>query len=101
MRLNSRSPSLFGNANVPRTRASEVASRLVGDHIRSSRRELGLTQAELARRLNVSPPYVAKVEAGRANLTVGQLANIAGALGVGLDIRFPLIERRQIELPRR
>jgi transcriptional regulator with XRE-family HTH domain len=71
---------------------------LVGEEIRSSRRELGLTQTELANRLEVSAPYIAKVEGGRANLTIGQLANIAGALGVGLEIHLPTVKRETITL---
>jgi transcriptional regulator with XRE-family HTH domain len=41
----------------------------------------------------VSPSYVAAVEAGRENLTVGQLANIANAMGAGLDIEFAVPSR--------
>lgn len=73
-------------------------SKIVGEQIRTSRVEAGLTQAEVARRLRVSPPYVANVEAGRTNLTVGQLTNIATAMGVGLEIRFPTVEREPFEV---
>ncbi|HWQ22809.1 MAG TPA: helix-turn-helix transcriptional regulator [Gaiellaceae bacterium] len=76
---------------MPRTAASDLAAKLVGREVRSSRRAVGLTQAELARRLGTSPSYVTNVEAGRLNLTVGQLARIADALGADLHISFPLI----------
>jgi transcriptional regulator with XRE-family HTH domain len=75
---------------MPRTATSEVAAKIVGRNIRAARTEVGITQAELAARMSVNPSYVANVEAGRANLTVGQLANIAQALGTGLDIRLPV-----------
>jgi transcriptional regulator with XRE-family HTH domain len=68
---------------------SDVTSARLGLEIRRARSEQGLSQAELARRMGVKPPYVAGVEAGRRNLTLGQLANIADALGRGLDITFP------------
>jgi transcriptional regulator with XRE-family HTH domain len=84
---------------MPRTAASQVTAQLVGAEIRRSRRELGLSQAELARRLDVSPPYVAKVEAGRANLTIGQLGNFAAALGTALDVRLQRVEREVVHLP--
>lgn len=83
---------------MPRTTVSALASKVVGEEIRRSRLALGLSQAALARRLDVSPPYLAKVEAGRANLTVGQMAAIAEALGAGLEIRFPVLEREVVVL---
>lgn len=76
---------------MPRTRSSDVTSRRIGEEVRRSRAELGITQAELAKRLDVSPPYVAAIEAGQTNLTVGSLAAIADALGRGLDVLFPQV----------
>jgi transcriptional regulator with XRE-family HTH domain len=76
---------------MPRTAASDVAMKVVGRNIRESRLEVGLTQAALAERMGVNPTYVTNVEAGRVNLTVGQLANIASAMGTGLEIRLPVL----------
>jgi transcriptional regulator with XRE-family HTH domain len=81
---------------VPRTKTSTVYSKLVGREIRESRLTAKLTQAALARRLDVSASYIANVEAGRANLTVGQLSAIAAALGAALMIKLPLIERELV-----
>ena len=86
---------------MPRTSVSQVASKVVGGEIRRSRLELGLSQAELARRLHVSPPYITNVEAGRVNLTVGQLANIASALGTALEVHLPVVEREHVVLHER
>jgi transcriptional regulator with XRE-family HTH domain len=83
---------------MPRTATSEVAAKLVGRSIRGARTELGITQAELAARMNVNASYVTNIEAGRVNLTVGQLANIAEALGTGLDVRLPVLDREPIRL---
>ena len=83
---------------MPRTSVSQVASKVVGGEIRRSRLELGLSQAELARRLDVTPPYITNVEAGRVNLTVGQLANIASALGTALEVHLPVVERQAVTL---
>ena len=83
---------------MPKTAISEVAAKVVGRNIRMARSELGVTQAELASRMNVNPTYVSNVEAGRVNLTVGQLANIAEALGTGLDVRFPVLDREPVRL---
>jgi hypothetical protein len=73
---------------MPRTAASEIHAKVVGRTMRQTRRELGLTQAEVAERLGVSASYVSAVEAGRRNLTLGQLANIANAMRLGIDISF-------------
>jgi len=86
---------------MPKTRSSNLMSKIVGEQIRASRLAVGLTQADLARRLDVSAPYVANVEAGRTNLTLGQMTNIATAMGVGLEVRFPTVERERLSLPPR
>ena len=74
---------------MPRTHTSDATSARLGIEIRRARVEQGLTQAEFARRMGVKPPYVASLEAGKRNVTLGQLANIADALDRGLDITFP------------
>jgi transcriptional regulator with XRE-family HTH domain len=52
---------------------------------------VGMTQLELARRMGVSQPVIAALESGRGNPTVGQLAAVAAALQVGLDVEFPVL----------
>lgn len=76
---------------MPRTHVSDATAARLGVEVRRVRQEEDLTQAELARRMGVKPPYVAGLEAGTRNLTLGQLANIADALGRGLDISFPAV----------
>ncbi len=73
---------------MPRTAVSEIHAKVVGREIRKTRQALGLTQAEVAERLGVSPSYISAIEAGRRNLTLGQLANIANAMRLGIDISF-------------
>ena len=73
---------------MPRTAASEIHSKLVGRELRHTRQELGLTHVQVAERLGVSASYIAAVEAGRRNLTLGQLANIANAMRLGIDVSF-------------
>lgn len=48
--------------------------------IKSMRTERGLTQAELAKRMRVSQPYVAQLETRGANPSVKTLHKIAKAL---------------------
>lgn len=73
---------------MPRTAVSEVHAKVVGREIKDARQALGITQANVAARLGVSASYIAAIEAGRRNLTLGQLANIANAMRLGIDISF-------------
>jgi UDP-N-acetylglucosamine 1-carboxyvinyltransferase len=73
---------------MPKTAVSEAAAKRVGQAIRRARQARGLTQAQLAERLEVNPSYVTNVEAGRVNLTVGQLAHIGSALDAGLRVNL-------------
>ena len=43
-------------------------------------KELGISQTELARRMNASRPYVVKVLHGDVNITLGSAARFAEAL---------------------
>jgi transcriptional regulator with XRE-family HTH domain len=73
---------------LPKTATSNIASVVVGRAIHDARKEVGVTQVELARRMGTSAPYVSLVETGRTNPTLGQLSAIASALGVELDVQF-------------
>lgn len=83
---------------MPRTHASDVAGKVVGKEIRRAREEAALSQADVARRLDVSPSYISNLEAGRVNVTVGQLANIASALGVAMDVHLRAVPRQRVRL---
>lgn len=74
--------------------AGATASERVLAEIRIARRAAGLTQRELAARLNRSVSWIAGVETGRRNLWVGDLEKIANALG--LDV-FELLARARRE----
>jgi len=73
---------------MPRTAASEIHAKVVGHKLSDTRQALGLTQAEVAERLGVSASYLSAVEAGKRNLTLAQLANIANAMRLGIDVSF-------------
>jgi XRE family aerobic/anaerobic benzoate catabolism transcriptional regulator len=53
----------------------------LGARLRSRREEQGLSLAELARRTGLSRRYLTEAEAGRANLSMGVLLELAEALG--------------------
>jgi len=51
------------------------------------RRELGVTQEELAERLDIPVQHVSRIEAGQ-NITLLTLERVATALGVVTAVRF-------------
>lgn len=85
---------------MPRTTRSDPTAKLVGQAIRRARHDAGLTQAQLARRLATTTPYVTNVEAGRTNLTVGQLASIADALNAILDVNLCVLGEERLVVQR-
>lgn len=53
-----------------------------------ARRELGLTQAEFAEQVGVTPNYIARVEGGHENLTLDSVEKLAAALSVDAQRLF-------------
>src|SRR5919199_5847457 len=66
-----------GSLTPPDTLLETLARR-----VRACRRDLGLTQEELADRAGLNPRHVQKIEAGELNVTIGTLSALAIALGV-------------------
>lgn len=58
--------------------------RLFGENVRKERLARGLTQQELAGRLEMERSYLSELERGRRNPTVRVLGALAQALGVEL-----------------
>lgn len=68
----------------------------VGFRIRAERKSLGLTQAELAKRLDISPSYLNLIEAGKRHIGGALLRKIAALLEVETDALTGRAERRMI-----
>lgn len=64
--------------------AASAARNGFGLTLARLRREAGCTQADLATRIGASQSYVAKLEGGQANPTIGQAAEVMSALGYQL-----------------
>ena len=60
--------------------------KLLGNRIAQLRKELGLTQVQLAQVLNVSQQMVASYEVGRRRIPVSMLPCLAQALKVPIDV---------------
>jgi len=69
-----------GRVRISRVELPGTRERL-GDVLRSSRIARGLSQAELARRIGISPSALSQAERGRAGLSVETLARALDALG--------------------
>ncbi len=71
-------------------RTEQVAGE-IGRRLRRAREAGGLSQATLAEKIGMTRGNLARIEAGRTNVTVESLVRIAG--GVGLRVRVVLGRR--------
>lgn len=53
-----------------------------------ARQKAGLTQAQVAERMGVTQPVVAKLEGGRSNVSFGTLKRYAHAMGRKVKVEF-------------
>ncbi len=72
------------NAPVERSVEEAAVLKRVGGKVRHARAERHLTMRELAERAGLSLRFVSQLEAGEANIAIGRLAAVAGALGVSM-----------------
>ncbi len=56
-------------------------------HLRSLRKQRGLTQAQLGKRLGIGQVRIAEIEARPGLVSVDQLVKVLSALGAGLAVR--------------
>lgn len=66
-----------------------VTSRRIGELIRKRRRELGLSQEQLAELLDVTYQQVQRYERGSNRLSIEKLQQIAVAMAVSLNFFLP------------
>lgn len=57
----------------------------VGEIVKSRRKELGLTQAQLAEMINSDPYYISRIESGRRKPGRKHLRSLANALNISCD----------------
>ncbi len=60
----------------------------LGDHLRGAREQRGMSQRELARRLDLSASLISLIEGGKSQPSVGTLWAIVSELGLSLDEVF-------------
>ena len=73
--------------------AEELAKINMAVTLANARKEKGITQEELAEKAGLSQPYIAKLEAGYANPSIGAIAKILAVMGfrfmLGKDVLVP------------
>lgn len=57
----------------------------IGERVRKARLAKGMSQAQLAEALNISPPYVSNIETGKHIMKITLLIKLTEALGVSND----------------
>lgn len=60
----------------------------LGARVRAERERLGLTQTELAEKMDTTQPTIARLEAGGVNSSLDTLHRAADALGLELVVDF-------------
>lgn len=66
---------------------SEAMAWFYGEVIRDRRRELKMTQEQLAQKINVPRPYISNVERGKSDVQLSSFIRITSALGLQLQLR--------------
>jgi len=57
----------------------------LGRNIKRVRKEKGLIQADIAKAVGVSSPYLSNIENGKVNPTLTTLSKLAKALGISIE----------------
>jgi transcriptional regulator with XRE-family HTH domain len=74
-----------------------VPKTILGTRIRERRRAMGVTQAELSRRIGISASYLNLIERNKRGIAGPLLRRTAAALGAKLDELDDAAERRLLE----
>lgn len=60
----------------------------IAQELHHARQQAGLSQAELAKRLNTTQSVISRLESGRANVSVAKLNEYAKACGGSLQVKI-------------
>ena len=63
----------------------DIDYKLIGKRIRNKRKQLHMTQAELAELADISATYISFIESGKKGLSLSCLLSICSALGTTMD----------------
>ena len=57
----------------------------IGHKIKSKRRSLGISQANMSKKLSISPSYLNLIESGKRKINVDLLLKLASELGIEIS----------------
>ena len=57
----------------------------IGHKIKSNRRKLGISQADMAKKLAISPSYLNLIESGKRKINVDLLIKLSSELGIEIS----------------
>ena len=91
------------NVELAPRKVSDIDKK-VGERVRVRREMLGLSQADLGRRCNISPQQIHKYETGESGMRASRIVQFSAALGVlnALDSRYTTpagAEHRLVGIP--
>lgn len=70
---------------------------IIGERIKSKRKEKGLTQEQLAEKANMHPTYIGKMERGDKSATLDSLEKVIAALDMSYEELFKYIQPSSLE----
>ncbi len=79
-------PDLPANDGPGAERSVAALIQHVGDRVRDTRKALRMSRRELSERSGVSPRYLAKLEGGDGNISIGLLKKVALALDTPVEL---------------
>jgi DNA-binding XRE family transcriptional regulator len=76
----------------------ELKMDILGDMIRDSRKERGLTQKELGKLIGVNKTQISKLENNARNATIENILKVFNALNAELKLKVKLKEHQELDL---
>jgi transcriptional regulator with XRE-family HTH domain len=77
--------NLLENIEYAKLYGSESAKTSLAITLSRARRNLNMTQKQFAEKLEKSQPYIAKLESGAANPTIGAIGSMLAVVGLSLE----------------
>ncbi len=71
---------------------------VLAENMKARRKELGISQAELAEKIDTSPNYISKIEAEKQFPSVQMIEKIAESLGIDTVDLFSLKREEQLNI---
>lgn len=69
-------------------KAKRAFCKVIAEKIKSARKQKGLTQEQLARKLHISQQVISRIEKGGENISLLTLKKIADGLGADIQIKI-------------